>query len=1036
MADRNQLKVADRHGIADDDPFAELTRIMGFDPRQPVRPQPPVQVVPPEPAQDAFDIDLEKELMGEFIDLDGETPVAGDDVSAAATDAGSSWPSAGIEPAGRADDDADFDFDAAMDEEVAASFRQDFQVEEAGAPEPSVEASFEDAPVDEMPAPSPEFYAGQQPEPGEADYAVSSAQDDGDRFDDLAADDLAAEPHEAVASESDGPESEAYVLADADGFEAGDDAGTVGPTEAAGPVTGATEDDFATYFDDAMADADGSVAHEVMEPSAQDDTFELDDAAFSALADEPADSSAYDVAGEAVAEDSVEPPVLDTADADLTAASHSGHETIRSYAEEHAVHRADAEEHDAAAEEAHFADAFEEVFASDLAGDQAPEPIADAVEPVAAAVAAEPVPVWPVAAQPSASRESTLEDELNALLSRMTARPAIPDPLQPAAASRADDGPAAASAMQPQHHHDDAHEGLDAALLADLQALDFGDLADEPDATHVSGSTGEAAAEPASRQAGETNWSWSRGTPLAPPAAPPAPVQASAPAAVQPQPFSATMSAPAYVPEASGAELGSAQPAQTTGDVPDVETVDVPERVVALADDLDLPELTFEQDQPEASPYDDLDTEFSSLLNEMNSVEAAPAAVAAPVYEDDAYGGFSQAQRADAYQVGAAGTGRTAASDFDAFGLPGNPPRTENDALAADELDYDPETSETSTLPDMVENDAPPRRRGLLVAAVIGAVAVVGGLGAYALSPGGKGSGDAPAIVKADNQPIKVKPENPGGTVIPNQNNKVYDAVGRSAKPSEPTQQKLVTDVEEPMDVAAKQPESRVVDLSPAAGADEAAAPMPKSEDRIEQAAAQDDAGKQDAPVVTPRKVRTMVVKPDGSLVPREDPAPAKVAATEPADPAPQHVDLAGDQTGAVAAPSSDDAKPVEAKAKSSATPSVAPIAPQRPSDQPVDVVGEVKPDQVAALDQNAAAGSWAMQIASQPTAESAQKTYQDLARRYGSVLQGHDVNIVKAEIAGKGTFYRVRIPAGSRNDAVALCTSYKAAGGNCFVSK
>ena len=194
------------------------------------------------------------------------------------------------------------------------------------------------------------------------------------------------------------------------------------------------------------------------------------------------------------------------------------------------------------------------------------------------------------------------------------------------------------------------------------------------------------------------------------------------------------------------------------------------------------------------------------------------------------------------------------------------------------------------------------------------------------------------------------------------------------------------------------------------------------------------------------RKVRTMVVKPDGSLVPREDPAPAKVAATEPADPAPQHVDPAGDQTGAVASvadakpaaasPAPDDAKPAEAKAKSSATPSVAPIAPQRPSDQPVDVVGEVKPDQVAALDQGGAAGSWSMQIASQPTAESAQKTYQDLARRYASVLGGHGVNVVKAEIAGKGTFYRVRVPANSRDDAIKLCESYKAAGGNCFVSK
>jgi hypothetical protein len=51
-------------------------------------------------------------------------------------------------------------------------------------------------------------------------------------------------------------------------------------------------------------------------------------------------------------------------------------------------------------------------------------------------------------------------------------------------------------------------------------------------------------------------------------------------------------------------------------------------------------------------------------------------------------------------------------------------------------------------------------------------------------------------------------------------------------------------------------------------------------------------------------------------------------------------------------------------------------------------------------------------------------------------VLSGHTANIVKAEVAGKGTFYRVRVPAQSRNDAIALCTSYKAAGGNCFVSR
>lgn len=76
------------------------------------------------------------------------------------------------------------------------------------------------------------------------------------------------------------------------------------------------------------------------------------------------------------------------------------------------------------------------------------------------------------------------------------------------------------------------------------------------------------------------------------------------------------------------------------------------------------------------------------------------------------------------------------------------------------------------------------------------------------------------------------------------------------------------------------------------------------------------------------------------------------------------------------------------------------------------------------------------MQVASQPTAEGAQAAYQDLARRYGSVLQGRGVNIVRADIQGMGTYYRVRIPAASRDEAIQLCTRYKSAGGSCFVSR
>ncbi|RUX90432.1 SPOR domain-containing protein, partial [Mesorhizobium sp. M7D.F.Ca.US.004.01.2.1] len=560
----------------------------------------------------------------------------------------------------------------------------------------------------------------------------------------------------------------------------------------------------------------------------------------------------------------------------------------------------------------------------------------------------------------------------------------------------------------------------------------------------------------------------------------------------------------------------SRQPARYE-DMPDVETVDVPERVVALADDLDIPELHFEEDQPATSGYDDLDAEFSSLLSEMNAVEvaAAPAgSVAGASYDDDSYAtGFKPgydsvstgydsvkpgydgikpgyepeartyaARPMDMSARAAAPTGYADASDgFDLDSLPGSQPVSQADDFTVDELDYDPELDEAMAVPGLGEREAarPSRGRGLFIAAIVGAVAVAGGLGAFALSFGGKGGSDAPVIVKADNAPIKVKPENPGGAVVPNQDNKVYDAV-RGAKPAEPIQEKLVTNTEEPVDVQAKDP-ARAIDLSPdqnagavgtdvgnAAPAAGNAAPTagdasadnmaaaPKSEDRIAQVLQEADKGTNaDVVAVAPRKVRTMVVKSDGSLVPREDPAPVapQVAATEPVDPAPQHVapsaQADADQTGTVApaAAQADDepalkpaAKPkAEAKAQSANTPAKVPLAPQRPSDQPVDVVGEVKPDQVASIDPASTAtggGSWSMQIASQPTVESAQSSYQDLQRRYGSVLAGRTANIVKAEIAGKGTFYRVRVPAQSRNDAINLCTSYKAAGGNCFVSR
>ena len=505
---------------------------------------------------------------------------------------------------------------------------------------------------------------------------------------------------------------------------------------------------------------------------------------------------------------------------------------------------------------------------------------------------------------------------------------------------------------------------------------------------------------------------------------------------------------------------------------PEVETIEVADRAVALADDLDIPELVEEQDPPPVADYDDLDAEFSSLLNEMNAEQRAPKPVAAA---GAAYASFDarpyDSQMAAQTGPGSAGSrepqpaAKTYDDDpqgasfaLDADDLPGSQPVGRYEA---DDYDYDPDMDQEIAPQYLAESSEKPKSRGLLIGGLVAGVALLGAIGAFAFSFGGGSGSDTPALVRADEGPVKVKPENPGGTTVPNQENKVYETVAGEGGADAPQQEKLVTTAEEPVDVTPPLPTIEE---------DFAVVPSGKSEDRIEQIVQEAQNQTDDEIVaVTPRKVRTMVVRPDGTLVERED-EPGAAAASEQTEAIAAAVPEAGpagaipEATGALTAVPADSAlapAPDETTASAAlsgegglppapeqvaatepaaedrgAMPDTAPIAPLRPADQPIDVVGEVKPDQVAAVSTAAPDGNWAMQIASQPSEAAAQSSYQDLARRYANVLQGKDVSIVKAEIAGKGTFWRVRVPAASRNEAISLCENYKAAGGNCFVSR
>jgi hypothetical protein len=187
--------------------------------------------------------------------------------------------------------------------------------------------------------------------------------------------------------------------------------------------------------------------------------------------------------------------------------------------------------------------------------------------------------------------------------------------------------------------------------------------------------------------------------------------------------------------------------------------------------------------------------------------------------------------------------------------------------------------------------------------------------------------------------------------------------------------------------------------------------------------------GKPAGETVAPKAVKSTKVDASGKpqAVAAAAPAPEPVPQPKPAKAAAQDAKApAATEDAAAQEPVATEPAPKPKQAKAAA-----PAQPKAKEAKPVEVASaEVEPTTAVA------AGSWSVQIASQPSADSAKSTYQALAQRYASVLGGRGVNIVKADIEGKGTYWRVRVPAKSRDDAVSLCTSYKAAGGTCFVSK
>ena len=289
--------------------------------------------------------------------------------------------------------------------------------------------------------------------------------------------------------------------------------------------------------------------------------------------------------------------------------------------------------------------------------------------------------------------------------------------------------------------------------------------------------------------------------------------------------------------------------------------------------------------------------------------------------------------------------------------------------------------------------------------ALLGAIALGGALAfAYKQSGGAMGGGQTP-VVQADSRPVKEAPQQAGGKEFPHKNKLIYE---RLQNGDQPEAERIVPRQEE-----LAMPAMPGGAVPAPAGVAPAAPPAVATVD-------DPDGG--------PRRVKTMVVRPDGTMAEAAAPAPApqQAAAAAPPPAAPQQVAFAEPP---MPAPPMPQAAPMPVPA---AAP-VAQAAPQPVAADPQPVAAIPPQPQVAAADPAPAPAKptkFVVQVGSKQNQTEALATFADMQQKYPSLLASYRPMVQKADLGTKGVWYRLRIgPIVDKTAATKLCGQLKSQG-------
>jgi hypothetical protein len=379
--------------------------------------------------------------------------------------------------------------------------------------------------------------------------------------------------------------------------------------------------------------------------------------------------------------------------------------------------------------------------------------------------------------------------------------------------------------------------------------------------------------------------------------------------------------------------------------------------------------------------------------------------------------------------------------------LPAFLPRARDDRYEYDDREQDGSGDQSYAMADY-DDEAPagPRRRtGLVVVATVLGMAVLGTAGAFAYRAmfGGSMLPSLPPIIRADNGPNKILPN-----AVPSNNSTSdqADASG-SAEKLVPRQEQPV-DVPPPLNAAPRVVSTIPIFPAPTPGppggqvsaAPPAAMPAPVAPAPLPPPAA---SAAPIPPLVTapapaspePKKIHTVAIRPDQASGPDATAVPATIPAPQPAthSPPPRPVAVApAPKPNPAAAPQ------LGANAPLSIVPSQGEVATPAAARTHTALAHQPTPAPAAETEPApSAGGGYAVQVTSQRSEAEAQTAFRALRAKYPDQLGGHEPMVRRADLGDKGVYYRALVgPFASMEQAAGICSSLKAAGGNCIVQK